>query len=95
MGQGRLCGARSASLLSEQVAGVNERLGEAARADDNRRVVASRLDVQHQVAVLEDRVAVQLAGGRQLGNAVVGRLRLATLTRISCMTGLRERADEL
>lgn len=39
------------------MAGLNERLGEAARADDNRRVVASRLDVEHQVAVLKDGVA--------------------------------------
>ena len=57
LGQGQLCGVSSASLLLEQVAGLSERLGEAARADDNRRVVASRLDVEHQVAVLEDGVA--------------------------------------
>lgn len=57
MGQGQLCGVSSASVLFEQVAGLNERLGETARADDNRRVVPSRLDVEHQVAVLEDGVA--------------------------------------
>ena len=66
MGQGQLCRVSIASVLFEQVAGLNERPGEAARADYNRRVVASRLDVEHQVAVLEDGVADWLAGGRQL-----------------------------
>src|SRR4051812_3318289 len=47
----------AASVLFEQVAGLRERLGEAARADDDRPVVASRFDVEHQVAILEDRVA--------------------------------------
>ncbi len=75
IGQRQLCGVSSTSLLFEQVAGVNERLGEAARADDNRRVVTSPLNVEHQVAVLEDGVAEYLAADRQLGNAVVGRLR--------------------
>ena len=56
------------------MAGLDERVGEAARADDNRRVVASPLDVEHQVAVLEGGVADWLPGGRQLGDAVVGRL---------------------
>jgi hypothetical protein len=56
MGHGQLCGISRASVLFEQVAGSNERLGEAARADDNRPVVGSRLDVEHQVAVLEDGV---------------------------------------
>ena len=74
MGQGQLCGVSRASIPFEQVAGLDERVGQAARAYDDRRVVASRLDVEHQVAVLEDGVADWLAGGRQLGNAVVGRL---------------------
>jgi len=52
-----LCGVSSASLLFKQVAGLKEGLGEAARADDNRPVVRSRLDMEHQVAVLEDGVA--------------------------------------
>jgi hypothetical protein len=56
-GPGQLCGVNGASVLFEQVAGLIERLGEAARADDDRRVVASRFDVEHQVAVLEDGVA--------------------------------------
>ena len=56
-GRGPLCGVSSASLLFEQLAGLKESPSEAARADDNRRVVASRLDVEHQVAVLEDGVA--------------------------------------
>ena len=70
----QLCGVSGASVLFEQVAGLVERLGEAARADDNRCVVPSRFDVEHQVAVLEDGVADQLAGDRQLGNAEVSRL---------------------
>ena len=49
MGQGQLCEVSSASVLFEPVAGLDERLGEAASADHNRRVVASRLDVEHQV----------------------------------------------
>ena len=52
-----MCGVSNASLLFEQMAGLNERLSEAARADDNRPVVPARLDMEHQVAVLEDGVA--------------------------------------
>ena len=35
-----MCGASSATVLFEQVAGLDERLGEAARPDDNRRTSA-------------------------------------------------------
>jgi hypothetical protein len=50
------------------VLGSTERLGEALRADDNCRVIAPRLDAQHQVAVLEDGLADQLIGAPQLVN---------------------------
>ena len=56
-GREQLCDVSSASLLFEQVAGLKERLSAAARADDNRPVVRSRLDMEHQVTVLEDGVA--------------------------------------
>jgi hypothetical protein len=51
-----------------------ERLGEAVRADDHRRVVAPRLDVQHQVAVLENGETERPADGRKFRDAVVAGL---------------------